>query len=115
MITYKTRSRDKVRVDGAFESGFLDSLSEEVKAKYSKATFGESFVTAKARYEFRGLRVNGERASVNEEETEQKMLVIREKIIKSLAGPADVWNWDETGLIYRSTDEDVVLLKIPQY
>ena len=31
------------------------------------------------------------------------MLHIREKIINSLAGPADVWNWDETGLFYRST------------
>jgi len=82
-------------------SGFY---SEEVKAKYSKATFGESFVRSfKARYEFRGLRVNGERASVNEKETEEKMLIIREKIIKSLAGPADIWNWDETGLFYRST------------
>ena len=80
------------------------TYSEKIKAKYSKATFGESFVNGfKARYGFRGLRVNGERASVNEKETEEKMIVIREKIIKSLAGPADVWNWDETGLFYRST------------
>ena len=78
--------------------------SEEVKAKYSKATFGDSFVDKfKARNEFRGLRVNGERASVNEKETEEKMAIIRERIIKSLAGPADVWNFDETGLFYRST------------
>ena len=78
--------------------------SEEVKAKYANATFGQSFVDKfKARYQFRGLRVNGERASVNEKETEEKMLVIRDKIIKSLAGPEDIWNWDETGLFYRST------------
>ena len=78
--------------------------SEEVNAKYSKATFGDSFVdNLKARFQYRGLRVNGERASVNEEETEQKMAIIRERIIKSLAGPADVWNFDETGLFYRST------------
>jgi hypothetical protein len=57
--------------------------SDEVKAKYSKATFGESFVkTFKTRFQFRGLRVNGERASVNEKETEEKMLVIREKKLK---------------------------------
>jgi hypothetical protein len=86
--------------------------SEEVKAKYANATFGKSFVDSfKARYQYRGLRVNGERASVNEEETEEKMLLIRKKIFKSLAGPADVWNWDETGLFSRSTPTETLARK----
>lgn len=34
--------------------------SEVVKAKYSKAIFEESFVNSfKARYQYRGLKVNG--------------------------------------------------------
>ncbi|MEY3440876.1 MAG: hypothetical protein RL493_90 [Pseudomonadota bacterium] len=81
-----------------------ETIMKDTSVKYSEEVNGESYLNSfKARYEFRGLRVNGERASVNEEETEQKKLVIQGKIIKSLAGPADEWNWDETGLFYRST------------
>jgi hypothetical protein len=75
---------------------------EKVKSKYNSAIFGNSWLLAfKNRWNIKKLRLNGERASVPLNVDELMKPII--EVIKDLNIPiSNIYNWDETGLFYRS-------------
>lgn len=78
------------------------ATSEDIRNKYRKATFGGSWLDKiKGRHQLRSLRLNGERAEVSIG-WEEKMAKIARIITELGIGKEQVYNWDETGLFYRS-------------
>jgi len=83
-----------------------EGVTEEFRAKYKNASFGQSWLEGfKWRNDLRALRINGERASLPFN-IDELMCPIRTLIDEKGLGPANIYNWDETGLFYRS---------LPQY
>lgn len=87
------------------------SVPEDSKEKYRNFKLSEKwFTNFKKRHEMKFKKLNGEASSVPED-TEEKMNTIRSAILESGFPANRIYNFDETGLEYRSLGNYTYALK----